>query len=252
MESIVLNNKEKPVAQIKILLRDEALSIKDEDIKACKDIGEYGLSLIKAGDGILTHCNAGQLATVKYGTALAPIHLGHERGYKFKVFTNETRPLLQGARLSAFELHSSGIDTTVICDNMTSKVMKNGWVQAVFVGSDRIAANGDVCNKIGTSGVAVLAKHYGIPFYVCAPTSTVDMNTEKGEDIPIEERGANEITEMWYKDRMAPQGVKVYNPAFDVTDNGLVTAIVTECGIIRAPYTKNLKAILNHVQNQNM
>jgi methylthioribose-1-phosphate isomerase len=235
MESVVLNNKEKPVAQIKILLRGEALAIRTEDINACKAIGEAGLSLIKDGDGILTHCNAGQLAAVKYGTALAPIHLGHERGYKFKVFTNETRPLLQGARLSAFELHSSGIDTTVICDNMTSQVMKNGWVQAVFVGSDRIAANGDVCNKIGTSGVAILAKYYNIPFYVCAPTSTIDINTEKGEDIVIEERDAGEITEMWYKNRMAPEGVKVYNPAFDVTPAELVTAIITEYGIIRAP-----------------
>jgi len=243
MESIVLNNKDKSVAQIKILLRDEALAIKDGDIKACRSIGEHALTLVKDGDGILTHCNAGQLATVKYGTALAPIHLGHERGYKFKVFTNETRPLLQGARLSAFELHSSGVDTTVICDNMTSQVMKNGWVQAVFVGSDRIAANGDVCNKIGTSGVAILAKHYGIPFYVCAPISTIDFNTLKGEDIPIEERNPDEITEMWYKNRMAPAGVKVYNPAFDVTPAELVTAIITEHGIIRAPYLENLGAI---------
>lgn len=243
MERAALNNKDKPVAQIKILLRDEALAIRNEDIAACKAIGEHGLSLVKDGDGILTHCNAGQLATVKYGTALAPIHLGHERGYKFKVFTNETRPLLQGARLSAFELHSSGIDTTVICDNMTAQVMKNGWIQAVFVGSDRIAANGDVCNKIGTSGVAVLAKYYGIPFYVCAPTSTVDMSASSGEDIPIEERSADEITEMWYKQRMAPQGVKVYNPAFDVTESELVTAVITEYGIVRAPYAQNLKKL---------
>ena len=243
MERAALDNKDKPVPQIKALLREEALKIKDEDIQACKAIGEHGLSLLKDGDGILTHCNAGQLATVKYGTALSPIHLGHERGYKFKVFVNETRPLLQGARLSAFELHSSGVDTTVICESMTSQVMKNGWIRAVIVGSDRIAANGDVCNKIGTSGVAVLAKHYGIPFYVCAPVSTVDMGTLKGEDIPIEERGADEITELWYKNRMAPQGVNVYNPAFDVTESGLVAAIITERGIVRAPYTESLKRL---------
>ena len=245
MEKVVLENKNLPVSQIKTLLHDEAVNIKEEDIRVCRAIGEYGLSLIKDGDGILTHCNAGQLATAKYGTALAPIHLGHEKGYKFKVFTDETRPLLQGARLSAFELYSNGIDTTVICDNMASQVMKNGWVQAIFVGCDRVAANGDSCNKIGTSGVAILAKYYGIPFYVCAPTSTIDMNTEKGEDIPIEERPAHEITEMWYKNRMAPEGVNVYNPAFDFADNELITAIITEYGIARQPYSESLREIFN-------
>ncbi len=243
MEKVVLDNSGKTVGEIKELLHREADAIKEEDIWVCKSIGEYGLSLIKDGDGILTHCNAGQLATAKYGTALAPIHLGHERGYKFRVFTDETRPLLQGARLSAFELHSNGIDTTVICDNMASQVMKNGWVQAIFVGCDRVAANGDACNKIGTAGVAILAKYYGIPFYVCAPTSTIDMNTEKGEDIPIEERPAHEVTEMWYKKRMAPEGVKVYNPAFDFADNELITGIVTEYGIARPPYAQSLKEI---------
>mgnify|MGYP000515989663 CR=1 FL=1 len=243
MEKVVLDNKDKSVADIKTLLRDEAVAIKQEDIWVCKSIGEYGLSLIKDGDGILTHCNAGQLATAKYGTALAPIHLGAEKGYKFKVFTDETRPLLQGARLSAFELHSNGIDTTVICDNMASQVMKNGWVQAIFVGCDRVAANGDACNKIGTSGVAILAKYYGIPFYVCAPTSTIDMETEKGKDIPIEERPAHEVTEMWYSKRMAPEGVNVYNPAFDFADNELITGIITEYGIARPPYNESLKAI---------
>ena len=243
MEQVVINNRDKSIIKIKDLLRCEAIEIKAEDIRVCKAIGEYGLSLIKDGDGILTHCNAGQLATAKYGTALAPIHLGHERGYKFKVFTDETRPLLQGARLSAFELYSNGIDTTVICDNMASQVMKNGWVQAVFVGCDRVAANGDSCNKIGTSGVAVLAKYYNIPFYVCAPTSTIDMNTEKGEDIVIEERNPREVTDMWYQKRMAPDGVKVYNPAFDFADNELITAIITEYGIARTPYTTSLKEI---------
>ena len=243
MEKIVLDNNEKFVGEIKKMLHDEAVEIHDEDIRVCKAIGEYGLTLIKDGVGILTHCNAGQLATTKYGTALAPIHLGVERGMHFKVFTDETRPLLQGARLSAFELQSNGVDTTVICDSMASQVMKNGWVQAVFVGCDRVAANGDACNKIGTSGVAILAKHYGIPFYVCAPTSTIDMSIVHGSDIPIEERPAHEVTEMWYKKRMAPEGVKVYNPAFDVSENELVTAIVTEFGIARAPYTDSLREI---------
>ena len=243
MEDVVLQNKDKPVSEIKALLHDEAVEVKEEDIRVCRAIGENGLSLIEDGYGILTHCNAGQLATAKYGTALAPIHLGHEKGYRFKVFTDETRPLLQGARLSAFELHSSGIDTTVICDNMASQVMKNGWVQAVFVGCDRVAANGDACNKIGTSGVAILARHYGIPFYVCAPTSTIDMDTPVGEDIHIEERPAHEITEMWYKQRMAPEGVNVYNPAFDFADNELITAIITEYGIARPPYSESLREI---------
>jgi len=243
MEKVVLCNKDKAISAIKAALHDEAVAVREEDIRVCKSIGEYGLTLIKDGDGILTHCNAGQLATVKYGTALAPIHIGHERGYRFKVFTDETRPLLQGARLSAFELFSSGIDTTVICDSMASQVMKNGWVQAVFVGCDRVAANGDVCNKIGTSGVAILAKYYGIPFYVCAPTSTIDLNAQKGEDIPIEERPEHEVTEMWYTKRMAPEGVGVYNPAFDFADNELITAIITEYGIAYPPYSESLKAV---------
>ena len=241
MERVVTNNQGGNPEEIKRLLHKEVVDIKEEDVRVCRAIGEYGLSLIKDGDGILTHCNAGQLATSKYGTALAPIHLGRERGYNFKVFTDETRPLLQGARLSAFELLENGVDTTLICDNMASQVMKNGWVQAVFVGCDRVAANGDVCNKVGTSGVAIMAKYYGIPFYVCAPTSTIDMNTKTGDDIHIEQRPPEEITEMWYKKPMAPQGVKVYNPAFDVTDNNLVTALVTEHGILRGPYNESLK-----------
>ncbi|MCR4925185.1 MAG: S-methyl-5-thioribose-1-phosphate isomerase [Clostridiales bacterium] len=223
------------VNSLKEILHNEACKIRDEDIAVCEKLGEYGLSLIKDGDGILTHCNAGQLATVRYGTALAPIHLGLRKGMHFKVFTDETRPLLQGARLSAFEMCSAGADTTVICDNMASSVMKNGWVNAVFVGADRIAANGDVANKIGTSGVAVLAKYYNIPFYVVAPTSTIDMNCPDGKHIKIEQRNEDEVTSMWYKKRMAPEGVKVFNPAFDVTENSLVTAIITEKGIIKKP-----------------
>ncbi len=222
------------------LLGREAKEIKQEDIRVCRAIGENGLCLVKPGDGILTHCNAGQLATCKYGTATAPIYLGQERGYNFRVFADETRPLLQGARLTAYELHSAGVDVTLICDNMSSMVMKNGWVQAVFVGCDRVAANGDTANKIGTSMVAAVAKRYHVPFYVCAPTSTVDLATPTGAEIKIEQRPAEEVTEMWYKERMAPEGIKVYNPAFDVTDNELITAIVTEKGIARAPYKESL------------
>lgn len=243
MEKLVTDNSGKSVTEIKLLLHDEAAAIKEEDVWVCKTIGEYGLSLVEPGIGILTHCNAGQLATAKYGTALAPIYLGQEKGYNFKVFADETRPLLQGARLTAYELYSSGIDVTLICDNMASIVMKNGWVQAVFVGCDRVAANGDTANKIGTSGVAILAKRYGIPFYVCAPTSTIDMECPTGNEIHIEERPAEEVTEMWYKERMAPKGVKVFNPAFDVSDNDLITAIITEYGIAKAPFNESFKQI---------
>lgn len=225
-------------------LYEESVAIQDEDINTCRKIGEYGLSLLKPGNGILTHCNAGQLATSKYGTATAPIYLGHEKGYNFRVFADETRPLLQGARLTAYELSSAGVDVTLICDNMSGMVMRNGWVDAVFVGCDRVAANGDVANKIGTSVVATIAKRYNVPFYVCAPTSTIDMSTPDGNHIKIEQRKSEEVTEMWYEKRMAPENIKVFNPAFDVTDNELVTAIITEKGIARAPYSESLKEIM--------
>jgi methylthioribose-1-phosphate isomerase len=245
MAKVVQNNRDKTVEAVKILLKEEALKILDEDVAACRRIGEYGLTLIKDGDGILTHCNAGKLATVKYGTALAPVHLGREKGYHLKVYTDETRPLLQGIRLSAFELSAAGIETTVICDNMASQVMKNGWVHAVFAGCDRMAANGDACNKIGTSGVAILAKHYRIPFYTFLPFSTVDLNIKTGADIVIEERAPAEVTEMWYKEPMAPAGVKVFNPAFDVTEHELITAVITEHGIIRPHYEEGLRDLAN-------
>ena len=234
MEQVVLNNADKSVAEIKQLLKEESVEIQDEDIRVCKAIGEYGLTLVKPGDGILTHCNAGKLATSKYGTATAPIYLGQERGYNFRVFADETRPLLQGARLTAFELQSSGVDVTLICDNMSATVMKNGWVDAIFVGCDRVAANGDTANKIGTSVVAAVAKQYNVPMYIAAPTSTIDMNTPTGDQIKIEQRKPEEVTEMWYKERMAPEGVKVFNPAFDVTDHELIAGIVTEFGIARS------------------
>ncbi len=243
MEKVCRENKGCGIDEIKRALKQEALAIKEEDIWVCKTIGEYGLNLVKPGDGILTHCNAGQLATSKYGTATAPIYLGQERGYHFRVFADETRPLLQGARLTAYELQAAGVDVTLICDNMSAMVMKNGWINAVFVGCDRVALNGDTANKIGTSLVAIAAKRHNIPFYVCAPTSTIDRNTKTGGDIHIEQRPEEEVTSMWYKERMAPEGVKVYNPAFDVTDHDLITAVVTEYGIARAPYERAFQEI---------
>lgn len=231
------------IDEVKERLHREAVAIQQEDIAICKAIGEHGLSLVKPGDGILTHCNAGKLAASRYGTATAPIYLGQERGYGFHVFADETRPLLQGARLTAFELQSAGVDVTLICDNMSGMVMKQGKVHAVFVGCDRVAANGDTANKIGTSVVAAVAKQYGVPFYVCAPSSTIDWDTPTGADIVIEERAPEEVTQMWYASRMAPDGVKVFNPAFDVTDAELITGIVTEYGVARYPYTESLQKI---------
>lgn len=230
-------------AAIAAALREEALAIHQEDISMCRAISEHGLTLIHDGDGVLTHCNAGPLATSRYGTALGPLLLGKERGMDFRVFADETRPLLQGARLTSYELHKAGIDVTLICDNMASMVMKNGWVNACFVGCDRVAANGDAANKIGTSGVAILAKHYGIPFYVLGPTSTIDLNCPTGDDIQIELRDPEEIKSKFYAQPMAPAGVKCYNPAFDVTDHSLIAGIVTEKGICRPPYTQSLAAL---------
>ena len=186
---------------------------------------------------------------MRYGTATAPIYLGQERGCHLRVFCDETRPLLQGARLTAFELSASGIDTTLICDNMSGMVMKNGWVDAVFVGCDRVAANGDTANKIGTSMAALAARQYGVPFYVCAPTSTIDMETLTGDDIVIEERKPEEVTEMWYEKPMARKGIKVYNPAFDVTDHSLITGIVTEYGVARPPYRESLREIFSRKES---
>ena len=225
-------------------LIDEAIAIHNEDIEMCRKISEYGLSLLRDGDGILTHCNAGELATSKYGTGLGPLILGKEKGYDFHVYSDETRPLLQGARLTAYELEKSGVDVTLICDNMASLVMKKGLINAVLVGCDRIAANGDVANKIGTSGVAILAKHYGIPFYVLGPYSTVDFDTPTGDDIVIEEREADEIKTMFFEKPMALPETKCFNPAFDVTDHSLITAIITDKGIVYPPFDKNLRELL--------
>ncbi|MGL5435699.1 MAG: S-methyl-5-thioribose-1-phosphate isomerase [Lachnospiraceae bacterium] len=243
MEQVVTGAKDQTITAILGLLEAECQAIQDEDRRMCRAISEYGLSLIEDGDGILTHCNAGPLATSQYGTALGPLFLGKEQGLDFKVFADETRPLLQGARLTSYELDKAGIDVTLICDNMASLVMKNGWIQACFVGCDRIAANGDAANKIGTSGVAILAKHYGIPFYVLGPTSTIDLDCETGDDIVIELRNPDEIKKKFYEQPMAPDNVKCYNPAFDVTDHTLISGIVTEHGICRAPYTESLKKL---------
>lgn len=243
IEKMILANKEKPVDEIVELIGDEAVAIQKEDIAMCKAISEYGLSLLKEGDGVLTHCNAGPLATSRYGTAIGPMLLAQERGINVRVFSDETRPLLQGARLTSYELHKAGVDVTLICDNMASMVMKNGWVQACFVGCDRVAANGDAANKIGTSGVAILAKHYGIPVYVLGPSSTIDMNCKTGDDIVIELRDPDEIRTKFYEQPMALADVKCYNPAFDVTDHELIAGIITEKGIVRPPYDVNLKAL---------
>lgn len=244
MEQAVVANADKEIPQIIELLDEEAVKIHEEDIAMCKAIAEYGLTLVKAGDGILTHCNAGPLATSRYGTALGPILLGQERGIHFSVFSDETRPLLQGARLTSYELQKAGVDVTLICDNMASLVMKQGKIQACFVGCDRVAANGDAANKIGTSGVAILAKHYGIPFYVLGPCSTIDLHCKTGDDITIEERKPEEIKEMFYKEPMALPGVKCYNPSFDVTDHSLITAIVTDKGICYPPFADSIAKIV--------
>ncbi|SHF25076.1 methylthioribose-1-phosphate isomerase [Marinitoga hydrogenitolerans DSM 16785] len=224
------------------LIEKEALNIAYEDIEANKAMGKFGGELLNDGDTVLTHCNAGALATVDYGTALGVIRGARELGKNIKVYADETRPYLQGARLTVWELYKDGFDVTLISDNMAGWVMKQGKINAVIVGADRIAANGDVANKIGTYSVAVLAKKHGIPFYVAAPLSTIDLNTPTGEEIPIEERSHKEVR-YCHKSKMVPEEIKVYNPAFDVTPNELVTAIITEKGVVKSPYIENLKKL---------
>lgn len=244
MEKVVNENKDLGTKEIVKLLKEEAIAIHNEDIEMCLKICEYGLSLLKDGDGVLTHCNAGPLAT-SYGTAQGPFLLAKARGMDIRVYADETRPLLQGARLTSFELSRAGVDVTLICDNMASIVMKQGLIDACFVGCDRIAANGDFANKIGTSGVAILARHYGIPVYSLGPSSTIDMDCPDGDHIKIEERDPEEIKTMWYEKPMAPKGVKCYNPSFDVTDHELLTGIVTEKGIVYPPFDVNLRKLFN-------
>ena len=227
------------IPAIQAAMGQMARAIHEEDIAMCTAISEYGLSLVKAGDGILTHCNAGPLATSRYGTGLGPLFLAQERGIPLHAFCDETRPLLQGARLTAYELQRAGIDCTLICDNMASLVMKQGKINACFVGCDRVARNGDTANKIGTSGVAILAKHYGIPFYVLGPSSTIDFTCPDGDHIPIELRDGAEIKEKFFSKPSSLPEVKCYNPAFDVTDHELITAIVTEKGICYPPFSES-------------
>ncbi|HUW34925.1 MAG TPA: S-methyl-5-thioribose-1-phosphate isomerase [Planctomycetota bacterium] len=243
MNATARRNASLPVEKIKQSLLDEALKIIDEDKAVCREIGRHGATLIKDGFSILTHCNAGGLATADYGTALAVMFAAHERGLGICVYADETRPLLQGARLTTWELMQAGIDVTLICDNMAGLVMKQGKVNCVIVGADRIAANGDTANKIGTYSVAVLAKENGVPFYVAAPVSTFDLALASGDLIPIEERGAEEITEGFGK-RMAPAGVKTYSPAFDVTPARYITAIITEKGIIEKPNVESVRRLI--------
>ena len=234
-------HREEPLAAVRSALREEARAIHREDMDMCRRISEFGLSLLKDGDGVLTHCNAGPLATSRYGTGQGPFYLAKEQGINLHVYCDETRPLLQGARLTSYELQKAGVPCTLICDNMASLVMKQGKLQACMVGCDRVALNGDAANKIGTSGVAILANYYGIPFYVLGPSTTIDFSCPTGDDIQIEERDPSEIREMFYEKPVALPQVECFNPAFDVTDHQLITAIVTERGICRPPYRESFQ-----------
>jgi methylthioribose-1-phosphate isomerase len=247
-------NAEASTAELKKRVLDEAIAIEKEDRANCYALGSHGAGLLKtlapkgAPMQVLTHCNAGSLAAVVYGTALSPIYVGAEKGMKFHVFADETRPLLQGSRLTAYELRQNNIPVTVLCDNMAASLMREKKLDAIIVGTDRVAANGDVANKIGTMGVAILAKHFGIPFFVGCPTSTIDMSAATGKDIPIEHRDAREVSHP-FGTQTAPDGVDVFNPAFDVTPNDLVTAIITERGVVKPPYIENLKKIMNETSS---
>ncbi|TKH42654.1 MULTISPECIES: S-methyl-5-thioribose-1-phosphate isomerase [Bacillus] len=242
MESVATDNAHLSISQLKNRLLEEAKEIHREDEEINRQIGEHALTLFHDGMGVLTHCNAGALATTKYGTATAPMYLAKEKGWNLKIFSDETRPRLQGSTLTALELQRAGIDVTVITDNMAAMVMSQGKIDAVIVGCDRVAANGDIANKIGTLGVSILAKYYNIPFYVAAPTPTIDLKTPTGKEIPIEERDASEVINR-FGQYSAPKESKVYNPAFDVTPHENVTAIITEKGIVKAPFTENLKKL---------
>lgn len=243
MRRVALENRDRPLSLIKKFLLREAKSIIEEDRQACRKIGYYGAKLIKKGERILTICNAGILATIDYGTALGVIYRAKEEDKNIKVYACETRPLLQGARLTAWELNKNCIDVTLICDNMAATLMKQGKIDKVIAGADRIASNGDTANKIGTYNLAVLSRYHKIPFYIAAPISTFDLNISSGKDIPIEERPGKEVTGLFFKQSAAARNIKVYNPAFDVTPNNLITAIITDKGIIRPPYKKNIVKI---------
>jgi methylthioribose-1-phosphate isomerase len=245
MRDVYTRNRGRGVASVQRALKDEALKIYRDDIAANKQLGKYGAGLMRNAKKIMTHCNAGALATAGYGTALGVLRALKESGSKFEVLVNETRPFLQGARLTAWELKKEKIPATLITDNMAGYLMQKGRVDAVVVGCDRVAANGDVANKIGTYMIAVLAKRHGIPFYVAGPTSSIDINCPTGKDIPIEQRDPKEVSHMFGKP-LAPKGTKVYNPAFDVTAQELVSAIITEKGVINPPYQQNIRNYVSH------
>jgi methylthioribose-1-phosphate isomerase len=225
-------------------LEEEALLINREDVQLCADIGKNGAPLIKDGTGVLTHCNAGALCATGIGTATAPMYVAHGNNIRFKVYADETRPLLQGARLTSWELQKAGIDVTLICDDMAAFMMSKGFINLAITGTDRVAANGDTANKIGTMGIAILAHYYGIPFYIACPSSTFDRKTETGNEIPIEERSPEEVTYFGER-RTGPEGIKVRNPAFDVTPHELITGFITEKGIVHPPFKENLARIFS-------
>ena len=244
MASVAHANSTKSVSQIKKIIFEQAMQIIEEDCQTCRKIGEYGSALVKNGDTVLTVCNAGILATIDYGTALGVLYRAKEKNRRFKVFACETRPLLQGARLTTWELKHKGIDVTLICDNMAATLMCQGKIDKVITGADRITANGDTANKIGTYSLAVLARYHNIPFYVAAPASTFDMRMKSGADIEIEQRPGDEVTELFFKKPIAAANVAVYNPSFDVTDHTLISAIITDRGIIKPPFRQGIKKVL--------
>lgn len=249
---VALNNPDKPIAAIKRLILRQAQEIVEEDRRSCRRIGFYGARLIKSGDSVLTVCNAGILATIDYGTALGVIYRAKEEGKKIKVFACETRPLLQGARLTAWELKQKGIEVTLIGDAMAAALMRQGKINLAIAGADRIAANGDTANKIGTYGLAVSADYHRIPFYIAAPASTFDRNIKTGKEITIEQRNPGEITGLFFKKPVVPAGTKVYNPAFDVTAHNLISAIITDKGIIKPPYRRNIAGVLGKNVNKQV
>jgi len=240
VENFIADNPKANLQSLRKTILKEANAIYQEDVEMCRRIGRNGQKFIKTGCGILTHCNAGALATAGQGTALSVIFEAHKRGKRFKVYVDETRPLLQGARLTAWELQKAGVDVTVICDNMAGWLMKQGKIDAVITGADRIAANGDAANKIGTYSLSILAKKHSIPFYIAAPSSTFDLSIKNGDEIPLEQRSAGEIA-FWSNKRIIPKGVSIYNPAFDVVDSEDITAIITEKGIIERPSGQKIR-----------
>jgi methylthioribose-1-phosphate isomerase len=245
MRRVYTANRNQGIEAVKRSLKEEAQKIYKEDIAANKQLGRFGATLLRNAKHVMTHCNAGALATAGYGTALGVIRALKESGKQFEVWVNETRPFLQGARLTAWELKKEKIPATLVTDNMAGYLMQKGRVDAVVVGCDRVAANGDVANKIGTYGIAVLAKRHGIPFYVAGPTSSIDLNCPSGKEIPIEQRDAKEVSHIFGK-ALAPKGIKIFNPAFDVTSHDLISAIITEKGVIHPPYSNHIRSHVGH------